>query len=407
MNNESSLSDWRQMALALLCLGLLGIQTTESQAESQTQSMYQKPMYQKSPRLSPRNRQMVPAPSPLLEAAPTQKPVAASDPRIHNAPPPPLEPGYVPVSNDRTEALPSAQTNATQPLKPQNTTHPASPQRHPVVAVPAGQQWEPSTPAPPAAEKRQPEKHQIITVTPSAPETDVDAPPAVASKPTSKTRQQRPNTTKKPVQGSVAVTRSPDTTATALKQTAVNSAQPSATAKTNTSEKPLVHFPEDLRTATQSAGQNGMERGFYPVGYRPYLPPTLIPEKSKTYQAALLHYNRASFYGHTNQLSEAIREYQEAIRQQPALGDAYVGLSSVYLFQSNWEDVILNAHKALTLKSGFIDPVNITQARYNLSTAYCAAADYGKANRFYKMVKSANHPKAEQLGRYLERNCKP
>lgn len=171
--------------------------------------------------------------------------------------------------------------------------------------------------------------------------------------------------------------------------------------------KPLVHFPEELKAAEQSAAAGqGLEPGFYPVGFRPYVP-ALTAVQSGQQERALLHYNRASYYGHANQLDEAIREYQKAIDENPALGDAYVGLSSAYLFKSNWQEVILNARKALTLKAGFIDPANITQARFNLSTAYCVAADHKESKRFYEMVKAANHPQSEELARYMAKNCKP
>lgn len=200
------------------------------------------------------------------------------------------------------------------------------------------------------------------------------------------------------MQGKVAVTRSPDL---------LPSSGAAGSARLSAGEKPLVYFPQDLKNDGPVARAQGLERGFYPVGYTPYLTPAPTSAALDSYQTALLHYNRASYYGHTNQLGLATKEYQQAIRLHPAMADAYVGLSSVYLFRNNWEDVISNADKALKMKSGFMDPVNITQARYNLGTAYCAAADYGKAKRFYKQVKTANHAQAEQLGAYLERNCKP
>lgn len=354
MKYEFNFRQLQYWLLAMVCLGLLS-----AQAES---------MYQKSPRLAPRNRQTVPAPSPLLPLTQTERPV---DSRIHAEPPPPLSPGYETVKESQAEVAPLPQAKPAKSTKQAKTAVQSAPQGHPLVAVPVGQGWDADIPV---SQTLQP----VVTVKP--------VPQKV--------------TVQKPMQGKVEVTHQP-----------VKKPQPAPVAsatvtKANDNEKPLVHFPEDLRTSARSAGKKGMERGFYPVGYRPYVP-AILTGKAKEYEVALLHYNRGSFYGHTNQLAEAVREYQEAIRQHPALADAYVGLSSVYLFQSNWEDVILNAHKALSLKAGFIDPVNITQARYNLSTAYCAAADYGKAKHFYKMVKSASHPKTEQLGQYLERNCKP
>ncbi|WP_373531588.1 tetratricopeptide repeat protein [Vampirovibrio sp.] len=179
---------------------------------------------------------------------------------------------------------------------------------------------------------------------------------------------------------------------------------------TSPSEKALVYFPQDLKAAPASESAHGwvpgLEAGFYPVGYSPYLPAGIVAQTDK-HQVALSYYNRGSHYGRTHQLSQAIEAYQKAIQNNPHLADAYVGLSSAFLLQHGWEEVFLNAGKALSLKAGFIDPANITQAQFNLSMAYCASADYGKAYTFYKQVDIAQHPQRDGLQRYLSKNCKP
>jgi tetratricopeptide (TPR) repeat protein len=167
-------------------------------------------------------------------------------------------------------------------------------------------------------------------------------------------------------------------------------------------KKPRVYIPYDSKVAPSFAGY---EAGFYPVGYTPYLP-AAIDTQSGRYQKALSYYNQGSHYGRINQLSEAIQAYQKAIQNNPHLADAYVGLSSAYLLKHGWEEVFLNAGKALNLKSGFIDATNITQAQFNLSMAYCTLAKSRKAYAFYKMVNDAKHPQREGLSLYLEKNCK-
>lgn len=175
------------------------------------------------------------------------------------------------------------------------------------------------------------------------------------------------------------------------------------------SKKPQVIFPQDLKASASTRKSkrkpNADEAGFYPVGYSPYLPAAIYTQSGK-HQAALSYYNQGSHYGRTNQLNEAIQAYQKAIQSNPNLADAYVGLSSAYLLKHGWEDVFLNADKALTLKAGFIDAANITQAQFNLSMAHCALGKSHKAYKFYKKVKKAQHPQREGLSLYLEKNCK-
>jgi hypothetical protein len=312
------------------------------------------------------------------------------DSRVHDTPPPSVYSDLVPVSwqpeiNSRSVPQdPHPVTPATPALAPGQRSNPGSsstfgprsthPPSHLQGIIP---DWQPTKEIMPSAGNR---LSTSSTQPPVLPLTEQSSPPG------------------KPLRLSAAPKAGvPLEESFALKATATPVSRPSG-------EKPLVHFPQDLPDTR--SGQSTMEAGFYPVGYRPYLPASIVVVSGK-HQEALSHYNRASYYGHANQLREAILEYQQAIRKNPELADAYVGLSSAYLLKHQWEEVFLNARKALSLKAGFMDPANIVQAKYNLSTAYCAADDYRQAKSFYDAIKLAHHPQATELWEYLKKNCSP
>ena len=175
--------------------------------------------------------------------------------------------------------------------------------------------------------------------------------------------------------------------------------------------KPLVHFPETLTAGAEPAGHRSamagetQNRHIYPVGYRPFIMP-VGPEKHRALEKAISHYNRANFYGQRNEPDNAILEYQKALSLNPAFADAYVGLSTASMRKNDWENVIEMARNALKLKADFMEPTNITQARFNLSTAYCVTDNPHSAKRYYKKVKQAGHPDTERLWAYIQKNCK-
>jgi len=54
-----------------------------------------------------------------------------------------------------------------------------------------------------------------------------------------------------------------------------------------------------------------------------------------------------------------------------------------------------------------MEPSNIVQAWYNLSTAHCVADNYSPARRYYQKVKLAGHPNQQQLWEFIQKNCTP
>jgi hypothetical protein len=193
--------------------------------------------------------------------------------------------------------------------------------------------------------------------------------------------------------------------------TSVQPAKAASTAKTASSSpmKPAVSSSwtsSQTVTSRSASGNHAWEPGFFPVGYTPAVRP-VTPEKMQALGTALTHYNRGVYYTQRKQWDAAVSEYQQVIREDINMADAYVGLSTASMYQRDWENALKNSVKALRLKSGFIDPANITQARYNLSSVYCVADDYHQAMRYFKLVKKEHHPETETLWSFLQSNCQP
>ena len=149
-----------------------------------------------------------------------------------------------------------------------------------------------------------------------------------------------------------------------------------------------------------------MEPGFYPVGFTPAIRPIAIG-KVQSMGKALSHYNRGVYYSEHQQWGNAVSEYNQVLAQHLNMADAYVGLSTAALHQKDWETAMKNSLKALRLKDGFLDPSNITQARYNLSSVYCITDDYRKSVNYFKLVQQANHPESDVLWSFIQNNCNP
>lgn len=180
--------------------------------------------------------------------------------------------------------------------------------------------------------------------------------------------------------------------------------------------KPVVVFPKDVLPAPDNTSrrvalanrapvQPARPGVYYPKGYKPYLPPPNL-EQQRLQAEAVKHYNKANWYGQRDKIDLAIAEYGKAVIISPGFSDAYVGLSTAWMRKNEWENVLTYANKALALKKSFMDPMNILQAEYNLTAAYCATDEYDKAMRYFKDVKKANHPATVALQQYLNQNCR-
>jgi len=257
------------------------------------------------------------------------------------------------------------------------------PHSHPVVQSPI-----PLLPEKPQPEKLQPEKLQKNTL------------PVQTEKPAIRLTPQPEKPALKPLKAS-AKKASPET----------KSALPPKKSK----EKPLVRFPEamlpSLNPAQKTAGlspktkkQNTLFKQ-YPKAYKA-LPFPKGNQQVEWHQDAMEAYELGNAMGRENRIQNAISAYQKALQLSPDFADAYVGLSTAYLLQNNWEEALYNAQKGLSLHRGFMDPGNITRANYNLSAAYCVMDHYGKAKQYYDKVKKAQYPLTPQLWAYLQQNCK-
>jgi hypothetical protein len=220
----------------------------------------------------------------------------------------------------------------------------------------------------------------------------------------------KPSTEQEPTLRTTPHTEKSSTSNQTIKASAQKTASPSklTSASKRSKEKPLVHFPEPLAPAAQKTAEfspTEKRTATYPRGYKALSPPFGKQQTTWRNQAKEA-YELGNALGRENQLQGAIIAYKKALQLSPDFADAHVGLSTAYLLSGNWEDAMLSAKKALSLR-GFMDSDNITRAYYNLSAIYCAADHFHKARQYYEKVQKAHHPLAPQLWNYLQQNCKP
>jgi tetratricopeptide (TPR) repeat protein len=183
------------------------------------------------------------------------------------------------------------------------------------------------------------------------------------------------------------------------------------TASSQNKGKPVVHFPEELALSPDTSPavnttDSSTDKHIYPVGYKPYIPP-VNAEKRRWLETAISHYNRAGYYQDRDELDAAIDEYKQAILFNKNFADAYVGLSSAFMRKNDWANVVENANQALNKRRHFMDPANIGQAWFNLSTAYCVGDDFRWAFKYYHKARLAGHPATEPLRDFMTKNCTP
>lgn len=158
---------------------------------------------------------------------------------------------------------------------------------------------------------------------------------------------------------------------------------PSARSTAKGKEKPVVHFPingstvpepsqKSKRAVAQIKQNKKIDSVSHLTAHATPLKATIktLPRR-QAHTEAISHYNRGVLYAQESQLNSAASEYQQALLLDPDFADAHVGLSTTAMRQNDWETVITQAKKALRQKTSFMEPSQISQAHYNLSTAYC------------------------------------
>jgi hypothetical protein len=326
------------------------------------------PLYSISPRIPAHTRDAQPMASPLLSAPEPMSPQKAA-----------LQPRVETQTTARIDVKPSPDIPVSDPTdamgQPDAHMHPATLELPPAPPMPM---MEP--PAPPLSP-------QSLRTPGGALDTRAVEGAPMAS---SGTR----------VADAAMTTAPPQTGGVTQTQTAASSGK---------EEKPVVHFPEALAPDDSPAVNTtdaAPDKRIYPVGYKPYTPPTSTDQR-RWLETAITHYNRAGYYQERNDLDAAIDEYKQAIRFDQTFADAYVGLSSTFMRKNDWENVVESANQALNKQRRFMEPANIGQAWFNLSTAYCVADDRRWAAKYYEKAKLAGHPALGSLSDFLKKNCSP
>lgn len=152
-----------------------------------------------------------------------------------------------------------------------------------------------------------------------------------------------------------------------------------------------IKLPEKLKTGNQTTRQNK------PVEIAS-AEPTTLADPIKLYKEA----NEVAQKG---QFKEAALLYQQALKINPKLADAYVGMAATFGAFKKWDRAILLLKDALKHQAHFRDKFNLKHAHYNLAVAYCFSGQLDNAWNEYDTTKSMKHPYKRHLKKLLKKNC--
>ena len=108
--------------------------------------------------------------------------------------------------------------------------------------------------------------------------------------------------------------------------------------------------------------------------------------------------NRGILYSHIDEIDAAIRDYNEGLALDPAMGEAYVDRGAAYIVLKRYDDALRDINKGIELNANrlqiaYYDRAIIEEALGNVRAAY---EDYKKAVEIEPNFQLAN----EQLARF-------
>lgn len=183
------------------------------------------------------------------------------------------------------------------------------------------------------------------------------------------------------------VSQSPTTPKTAIQPPTITPAHPPTSTTATASTTPISQPAENNTSEIKPTGSPAIEIS---LAHR---------------KLALKHLNRASQFGMKGQFKAAVQEYNKALALNPRLPDAHVGISAVYGGLGKWPQAIDALKTALSTPNDFAQPVNLANAKYNLSASYCMNNQGSEAYGVYQEVLEMKHPNAKNLGKLLEKKC--
>lgn len=112
----------------------------------------------------------------------------------------------------------------------------------------------------------------------------------------------------------------------------------------------------------------------------------------------IAHQNLAAIYGIKQDYKSADKEYQAMLKISPNDPEAYFGLANSFMMQSNFDEALINAKKALELYEAQKSPL-VNDGQYLVGLIYYYKADKENAIKYVKMAKKNGakiHPKVEK-----------
>jgi tetratricopeptide (TPR) repeat protein len=117
----------------------------------------------------------------------------------------------------------------------------------------------------------------------------------------------------------------------------------------------------------------------------------IILSCSNKEQQAQKHYKKGFEFHNQGSLDQAAEEYQEAIKLNPNLMEAYINLGAIYVDKKDYDKAIQQFKKVVELN--YFN----AKAHYNLGMVYVYQGDKDKAEEELKILKSFGSGLADNL----------
>lgn len=108
-------------------------------------------------------------------------------------------------------------------------------------------------------------------------------------------------------------------------------------------------------------------------------------------QQAQKHYKKGFEFHNQGALDQAAQEYQEAIKLNPNLSEAYMNLGAIYVAKKDYQEASQQFKKVIELN--YFN----TKAHYNLGMVYIYQGDKDKANEEIEILRSFGSELADNL----------
>ncbi len=156
--------------------------------------------------------------------------------------------------------------------------------------------------------------------------------------------------------------------------------------------KQTIKIKPDYARAHNNLGVTYYKLGRYQDAVESYRQATRIkPDYAEA------HDNLGKAYGSLGRYSDAIEAFKQAIRIKPDYADAHINLGVAYYKLGRYQEGIESCKQVITIKPDFV------LAHYNLGVTYLATGDKGSALEEYKILKTLDAEKANELFKLINK----